>query len=77
MIVTFIIGLLYYVGYPDDILTEILFLDGQEQFEFPKLYEYDELLGCFDTVYCILYPEDDTWCTEPTNTDNRSLKISK
>jgi len=75
--VTFdIIGLLYYIGY-DPELTEILFLNGTWQPDILQLYEKKELLGCYETVYCLLYPTDDPWCVEPRYTDPRSFQISK
>ena len=76
----FILGSLHYFGY-DDYYTELLFIDGeliQSQDEIPKLYEEEELLGCFETAFCILYPEADPWCTETTYTpDTHSLRISE
>lgn len=74
-----IIGLLSHIGY-DQGLTEILYLNGELQLQLPdilQLYEKKELLGCYETVYCILYPTADPWCVDSRNTDPRSFQISK
>ena len=76
---TYISGLLSHIGLSQN-LTEILVQDGQWVYpDAPILYTKQELLGCYETVYCILYPTSDPWCTEinTRSTDKQSLQISK